>query len=354
MNRFRFVALSACVVLLLSACAGGGSSSSGVAATVNGHDIPTSEVQDATTRYAATDAFNQQAQSSSASAVKRQFEQSWLSRLIRRQVLAPLAAKRGISVTAKDVDERLQKIKAANFKTDAEYKHALAQQGLTEPILKQLIADSVIEKRLHAEVVAPAVPTSKQLKAYYFSHVAQYRQTRASQILVKNQRLALNLSQRLRSLPKKKLAAVFLKLARKYSIDKTSAKQGGDLGFVSSGQFVPEFESAESHLKVGQVSTPVHTQFGFHVIWVTARRTQPYSKVSSTIKSSLSQQEGTVWTSYLQRAFGNADIRVNSTYGHFDIATQQVVNDQAGDVPGTETPSATPTEPAGTPSSGTP
>jgi len=68
----------------------------------------------------------------------------------------------------------------------------------------------------------------------------------------------------------------FAELARLYSQDGTASK-GGDLGWVYPGDTVPEFERAMDQLKVGEISQPIQTQFGFHLIQVLERRTQDVS-----------------------------------------------------------------------------
>lgn len=68
----------------------------------------------------------------------------------------------------------------------------------------------------------------------------------------------------------------FAELARLYSQDGTASK-GGDLGWVYPGDTVPEFERAMDQLKVGDISQPIQTQFGFHLIQVLERRTQDVS-----------------------------------------------------------------------------
>jgi peptidyl-prolyl cis-trans isomerase SurA len=71
--------------------------------------------------------------------------------------------------------------------------------------------------------------------------------------------------------------ADFAELARLNSDDTGSASRGGDLGWIVAGDLVPEFERAMTALKPGEVSEPVRTQFGFHVIQVIARRTADLS-----------------------------------------------------------------------------
>jgi peptidyl-prolyl cis-trans isomerase SurA len=66
----------------------------------------------------------------------------------------------------------------------------------------------------------------------------------------------------------------FSDLAREYSEDIGSAQEGGDLGWVSPGQMVPEFEQAMNATGVGEVSDPVRSQFGWHILVVDERREQ--------------------------------------------------------------------------------
>ena len=71
--------------------------------------------------------------------------------------------------------------------------------------------------------------------------------------------------------------ADFTELARLHS-DDASAARGGDLGWISPGDTVPEFEQAMRRLKPGQVSAPFKTAFGWHIVQVLERRTQDMSK----------------------------------------------------------------------------
>jgi len=82
---------------------------------------------------------------------------------------------------------------------------------------------------------------------------------RVSHILIEKQ------SQALRILDELKQGASFTELARRYS-QCPSAKRGGDLGFFGRGQMVREFEQAAFALKEGEVSQPIKTQFGYHII----------------------------------------------------------------------------------------
>lgn len=88
---------------------------------------------------------------------------------------------------------------------------------------------------------------------------------RASHILVEKQSQALKVLEELNA------GKGFKELARKYSTC-PSRKRGGDLGFFGRGRMIHEFEKAVFVLKMGEVSGPVKTQFGYHVIKKTGEK----------------------------------------------------------------------------------
>jgi peptidyl-prolyl cis-trans isomerase C len=82
----------------------------------------------------------------------------------------------------------------------------------------------------------------------------------------------------------------FAQLAKENSTDTGSKEQGGSLGYFVKGQMVPEFETAAFNMGKGDVSEPVHTNFGWHIIKIDDRRNKPpppYATVKDTIMNSL-------------------------------------------------------------------
>ncbi len=101
------------------------------------------------------------------------------------------------------------------------------------------------------------------------------KQTHARHILIKvNELVSVAEAEHTVAMLKERLdnGADFAELARQYSND-LSASKGGDLGWLYAGDTVPEFEAAMDALKINQISVPVKSPFGFHLIQVLERRT---------------------------------------------------------------------------------
>jgi peptidyl-prolyl cis-trans isomerase SurA len=106
------------------------------------------------------------------------------------------------------------------------------------------------------------------------------QQSRVRHILIKTNELVSQRDARDRLVKLKERidnGADFAEMARLHSED-GSASRGGELGWISPGDTVPDFERAMNALQVGQVSDPVQTPFGFHLIQVEERRTEDMSK----------------------------------------------------------------------------
>ncbi|MCD6035562.1 MAG: prsA [Rickettsiales bacterium] len=106
-------------------------------------------------------------------------------------------------------------------------------------------------------------------------------------ILVKTEKEAWDIYRKIQS------GEDFAKLAEEHSTDTSNKSKGGDLGYVMKGQLVPEFENAAFALSAGQVSQPVKTDFGFHVIRLEENRAAQaaeFDKVKDRIKQTLAAQ----------------------------------------------------------------
>ncbi|GAB4491080.1 MAG: peptidyl-prolyl cis-trans isomerase [Thermodesulfovibrionales bacterium] len=135
-----------------------------------------------------------------------------------------------------------------------------------EEFKKLTLVSELIEK----EVMDKAKVSDQDIKDYYEKNKQDFavtKEIRASHILVKTEAEARKVLERLKKGDK------FADIAREVSIDKGSAKNGGDLGYFKKGQMVPAFEKAAASLKVGSINEePVKTEFGYHIILVTDKK----------------------------------------------------------------------------------
>lgn len=338
--RQRLWALSLACVLVFAGC---GTLFEPTAAVVNGHKITVPQVDAVGKRFSHSSRYQELAKDGGEDEARRQLEQSYLASLISRNVLEAAAKTEGVEVTDDEVTTQIETIKK-NFKTDEEFTKALVDEGVDEAELPDLIRGQILEAKLHQKVVDSATAPQADVSAYYDNHIDDYRQIRVSHILLKKKPLAQQLSAQLQSTPAPQRKALFVRLAKKHSTDPTTGPKGGDLGLAPASKYVPLFAAAIEALDVNEVSDPVKTQFGYHVILVTERVTKSFEQVRASIERQLAGAQGDkTWSEYIKNAYEAADIRVNPRYGVLDISTRQITDTPPEDVPGSDvqpTPSA--------------
>lgn len=197
-----------------------------------------------------------------------------LMQLINQSLLVQAGRRNNIQVSDAEVEAQIASIAASRRQSVAQYEAAQARLGISKTDLRRQVRDSMISQRMlqgytaaeakvsedeinaaiaRARAQGIALPQAEPKTRYHAQHILIASQGERAQ------RLAQRLSQDAQR------GADFAALARQYSQD-GSAANGGDLGWLSEGETVPEFERAMRSLKPGQVSQPVHTQFGWHVI----------------------------------------------------------------------------------------
>ena len=346
--KFRLLAVLGAAAIAFAAC-GDSDIAEPAAATVNGKKITVEQVQRELAKFEDTGQFEQLTAEQDADEVRRQFQQGYLSQIVRRNVLRPLAEERGLEVSQSEVDESLEAIKA-DFPSEEEFETALDQQGLTADQLPELVRDQLIEEALREDIQSEVEPSDDDLQSFYDENLDRYRQTKASHILVKKKGQADNLASQLQGAKANQVDKLFAQQAKKVSEDPGSGENGGDLGYFAVGEFVPEFEQAAAELDIGEISDPVKTEFGFHVIRVTDRRLQAFEDVRDQIAQELSGSEAEdAFQKLVVQAYEDADVRVNSRYGELDPETQRIGDATAEDTPGAEEPAETPAEDGGEP-----
>jgi foldase protein PrsA len=334
----RRLFLFASVLLALTGC---GELFDPAAAVVNGEKITVAEVEEDLELFTASPEFERLSQQQEAGPLTRSVEQQILSEKIRVAVLQPEAAERDITITDEDVAARIEEIKA-DFPNEGAFDETLKEQGLTLPRLEEIVRLNLLEERLRAEVTADVGADDDELRAFYDANIDRYRETRAQHILVEDGKRAATIVQQLRAAPASQVDDLFARLAKRFSTDRSNADAAGDLGYFRPGDFVEDFEKAADQLKEGEISNPVRTEFGFHIIRVNDRRIAAFEDVQEQISEELGAGAADrAWNDFLQDAFRAADVKVNPRYGEFDLGSLQVINADARQVPGVEAPTPT-------------
>jgi peptidyl-prolyl cis-trans isomerase D len=161
---------------------------------------------------------------------------------------------------------------------------------------------------MRSKVVVP----SADIERAYNSNIEQYttpEQVRASHILLKTEGKddAAVKAAAEDVLKQAKAGADFAALAKKYSEDEASAKNGGDLDYFGKGKMVPEFDQVAFTLEPGQVSDLVKTQYGYHVIKVVDKKpgtTRPLAEVRQQLNDQLAYERAQAQAADLAESLG--------------------------------------------------
>ncbi|TML04939.1 MAG: hypothetical protein E6G36_04445 [Actinobacteria bacterium] len=236
--------------------------------------------------------------------------------LVQRAEIAEQASQHGVDISDARVDQEIAKYKKQFG--NAGFEKQVKQQGLTDEQAREQIRAQLASQALFKKITGNVKVTDADVTAYYNAHKSQYGQPESRDvrhILVPGKALADSLYAQL------KAGANFAKLAKRYSKDPGSASNGGKLT-VSKGQTVPEFDKTAFSLKKGQLSPPIKTQYGYHIIQALSEikpaTTTPLSKLRPSIKQQLEQQrkndESTKWLENTKKDYCGGRIKYQVGY----------------------------------------
>lgn len=191
-------------------------------------------------------------------------DEAIMENMILELLLIDAAEKDGFSMSDEELKKELDVYKGY-FNTDEEYKTFLETNEMTEVYLTEAIKKEYIINQYLQKNIENAAPTDEELKKVY-EDTKMGQQVRASHILVNTEDEANTVKDRLNK------GENFEDVAKEASID-GSKDNGGDLDFFSYGSMVKEFSEAAFSMNVGDVSDPVKSQFGYHIIKVTDKKT---------------------------------------------------------------------------------
>src|SRR5208283_439442 len=149
---------------------------------------------------------------------------------------------------------------------------------------------TLINQLLEKEIESASKVTDKEIKDYYDAHKDDFmvnNQVRISHIIVKTEEDAKKVLERLQK------GEDFAKIASEVSLDKASAKTGGDLGYFKKGEMNPELENVAFRLKKGQISQPMPSKGGIDIIKVTDTKgtIAEFDKVKGIVSQKLSAEK---------------------------------------------------------------
>lgn len=195
------------------------------------------------------------------------------------------------------------------------------------PEVKQMMAiqaDSFLANALAKKVTDDTHFTELDLRSYYNDHKSEFEQAKGSHILIRFKGSTVPLKPNEKDLTdaealakaldirKQILAgADFATLAKAESDDAGSGAKGGDLGTFKHGQMVAAFDQAAFALPVGEVSEPVKSQFGYHIIKITARDAKSFEDAKPQIEKDLKPK---LAKEALEQVKAHTNVTLNDAY----------------------------------------
>jgi foldase protein PrsA len=296
-----------------------------------GGDLPQGAVAQVGESYVSQDQFNElEAAYKAAGRVPdtktaakdyRTFQQNLAQYLVMLEVLRQKAPEFGITVTDEDVNAKVADVKEMFQGDQKRFDDALKKQKLTLDQFKESLRQEILIDAVKAVVNKDVTVTEDEVKTYYNSHRGDYTTPEvreARHILIDPFRKAEGggtitptesdweqaraEAERVRSEIQNGMD--FGTAARNYSDDVTTKEDGGKLGTIVRGQMVPEFEAALFGLKKSELSRPVRTEYGYHLIQVTDITPEaqiPYDQVKEKIRSALVvNRQAATWDAWVR------------------------------------------------------
>jgi foldase protein PrsA len=334
----RLIVVSAIIAVatLLSACAKGDDGLSGsTAATVGPTQITDDQVAKEAKLFGFIGALNQTGcgqptEGESAEAACNRFA---LSNLIQGAFVRAYATQNDITVTDEDLAALIATLDQQVGKDQVDQQ--LQSSGLTREDLNELGREVLLFQNVQKKL-AESGSSDAQLKKLYQQQLLDFTNVDVEHILVKTEADAQDVYDQVTA--PGFTDADFAALAKDVSTDPSAKQNGGTLPTSPASGYVPEFGQAAAGLAVGEVSQPVKTQYGWHVIKLLDEQVTPFAEAKSQLVES---GAGQLFNDWLTKQAEEQRVEVNPKYGRYDIPTLSVVAITSTDA--SATGAATPT-----------
>ena len=282
----------AAVTLVAAGCGGSDEVPTNAVAVVDGSTVTRASLDELLTRAKLSYAAQKRSFPKAGTSEYQTLQTQAVAYLVQRQEYASEAEKLGIQVKDTQIAKKVDQVRKQYFSDNqAKFVQGLKEQGYTEATLREELRSQLLTEGIYDKVTAAAKVTDADVKSYYAKNKANYSvpESRAVRhILVKTKAEADRIRAELVS------GGDFAALAKANSLDPGSKDQGGKLT-VSKGQTVAPFDKAAFSLETNEVSEPVKTQFGYHIIQplaaVKAGSVTPLSQVQDQIRTQLVSQK---------------------------------------------------------------
>ena len=182
--------------------------------------------------------------------------------MIRNIVVDKALEEKNVKVTDTEVDAEVEKFKKS-IGSENEFKKYLNLLGISDEVFRENMKNNVKSQK-HRELFDKETKISEdEIKQAYESQKDKYDYVNAKHILVEDEKKAKEISKKLKD------GEDFKKLSDEHSKDNAAKSKGGVLGKVTKDKFDKDFTEAAFKLKVNEVSDPVKTKHGYHIIVVT-------------------------------------------------------------------------------------
>jgi hypothetical protein len=248
-----------------------------------------------------------------------------LGAMIQFRLVQDYASKNGITVPEDQVQKAIVGFEAQVGKDTL--AALLTTNDVTHDDFTQLVRLSLLENEVATRLGKVGVG---QLRTAYQQNPEQYATLTVDHILVKTKAEAEDVYRQVTAPGATR--ADFLKLAKNVSIDPSAAQNSGALPPATPAtKFVKPFADAALALKPGDISRPVHTPFGWHVIHLVDKQITPFAQVRK-------QAEANAFSDWVRQQDQAGAIDVDPSFGRFDPSTLQVVRITSTDPSATASP----------------